>query len=370
VFPDYLLSVDGNYGWLSDAKRPEEEITTGENPEQAYRYAIHPEIRVKYYALCNGKEFSIFANDSDKPLLYFQLSELKQHWHTVKSLVSPLVFEATTPTPRLLFAGDEFDYAAALPPREMATRKQAAKRHFGVHGYFTRQSWNLVQAYIKNFTKLGDVVLDPYGGYGVTAIEALTLDRQAIHIDLNPMAVFIAKSLTAPVSIAEIWKALDKIGRRFDAERPTTDSEVEQVITKYGHPRGVELARNADVHDVADLFTRPQLAQLGLLRGLICKVRDENLQQSLLLAFSNTVTKINRTYHPSTSRADNAGDSAAFRYYRYRIALKPVDLDIFDTFALKVKKRVSAKKEMQAVINSVIFGEPWPRGYHSGTNRQ
>lgn len=350
IFPDYLLSVDRKYRWVLDAKAPDEEITKGENAEQTYFYAIHPDIRVKYYALCNGREFSLFAIDSDKPLLYFHLSELKQHWRALKSLVSPSVFEGIVATPRPLFTGEEFDYSVALPPREMNTKKQAAKRHFGVHGYFTRQSWDLVQAYIKTFTKPGDVVLDPYGGYGVTAIEALMLDRQAIHVDLNPMAVFIAKSLTAPVLIEEMWNVLERLRRQFDAERPTSDSEVETVIAKYGHPRGIPLARNSDVRDVADLFTRPQLAQLGLLKGLICKLRDENLRQSFLLAFSSTITKINLTYHPSASRGDNAGDSAAFRYYRYRIAPQPIDLDVFNTFALKVKKLVAAKKEMQAVI--------------------
>lgn len=50
-FPDYLLEVNGKYAWVLDAKKPNEEIKTGERVEQAYFYAIHPEIRVRLYAL-------------------------------------------------------------------------------------------------------------------------------------------------------------------------------------------------------------------------------------------------------------------------------------------------------------------------------
>ncbi|UTW70111.1 hypothetical protein KHA80_05405 [Anaerobacillus sp. HL2] len=73
---------------------------------------------------------------------------------------------------------------------QLPVKKQQAKRHFGVHGYFTKQSWNVVQRYIENFTKPGDVVLDCFGGSGVTFIEALMIDRKGIHIDINPMSNF------------------------------------------------------------------------------------------------------------------------------------------------------------------------------------
>jgi len=55
--PDYLLEVFGKYTWVLDAKAPNEDIKTGKNVEQTYFYAIHPEIRVSIYALCNGREF-------------------------------------------------------------------------------------------------------------------------------------------------------------------------------------------------------------------------------------------------------------------------------------------------------------------------
>src|SRR4029077_21080832 len=108
-------------------------ITTGENREQVYFYAIHPDVRVRLYALCNGKEFALFAVDESDPILYFQVSEIAKYRQSLGSLLSPKAFIRRPPkTSRPLF-DQEFDYTAAKPLPEIVSNKQGAKRHFGVH---------------------------------------------------------------------------------------------------------------------------------------------------------------------------------------------------------------------------------------------
>src|SRR3982751_3224510 len=88
------------------------------------------------------------------------------------------------------------DYSAIQPITSyIPPKKQAAKRHYGSHQYFTKRAWNVVQAYIKHYSKPGDVVCDPYGGSGVTAIEALVLARKAIYLDISEWATFLAKQV-------------------------------------------------------------------------------------------------------------------------------------------------------------------------------
>jgi DNA modification methylase len=58
-------------------------------------------------------------------------------------------------------------------------QRQSLARYYGVHPYFTRRSANVIQTYLGRFTEPGDVVLDPFGGSGVTAIEALLMGRKA-----------------------------------------------------------------------------------------------------------------------------------------------------------------------------------------------
>jgi predicted type IV restriction endonuclease len=94
VVPDYLLLVDDNYAWVLDAKALGENVLAGTNVEQAYSYAIHPDIRVQYYALCNGREFVLFRIGARETELYVQLSELRKHWQELSRRLSPVAFWA------------------------------------------------------------------------------------------------------------------------------------------------------------------------------------------------------------------------------------------------------------------------------------
>ena len=70
-----------------------------------------------------------------------------------------------------------------------------------------------------------------------------------------------------------------------------------------------------------------------------------------MLAFSSTITKINLTYHNSSTRDENAGNAAPFAYYRYRIAPRNVDLQLMPSFEGKFKKLINAKKDIESKIN-------------------
>jgi len=96
-----------------------------------------------------------------------------------------------------------------IPPQ-----KQAVKRHYGSHQYFTKRAWNVIQAYIENFTQPGDVVCDPYGGTGVTVIEALILDRRGIYVDISRWAKFLAEEIAAaPVDLGKFSVAFQKVAK-------------------------------------------------------------------------------------------------------------------------------------------------------------
>src|SRR6266436_7904137 len=73
--------------------------------------------------------------------------------------------------------------------------RQSAKRHYGVHPYFTRRPFNVVRQYIQHYSREGDRILDPFGGSGVTAIEAFLSNRIGIQNDINPLANFIAAGI-------------------------------------------------------------------------------------------------------------------------------------------------------------------------------
>jgi len=357
-FPDYVLSVNDRYVFVLDAKSPGEEIKLGKNVEQVYFYAIHPEIRVNYYALCNGREFILFEISRQEPVLYFSLSEFEKYFDKLDRLLSAASFSKTFAR-RIVRNNNhiEFDYMSRKLLSEIPVRKQAAKRYYGVHGYFTKQAWNVVQEYIKNFTKPSDLILDPFGGSGVTIIESLILGRKGIHIDINPLSKFIVDALLTPINCIKLNQEFDKLKNNYLKGEPKTKEEIKLAIKKYPFLKDVELPKNADVRTVDRLFTEKQLAKLAYLKFLIRAIRNESIRKVFLLCFSSTLTKINRTYHCSKQRTENAGDAAAFRYYRYRIAPKPIDLDLWDTFESKFGRILKAKKEVAQFVNEDNFAE-------------
>ena len=72
-----------------------------------------------------------------------------------------------------------------------ATSAQAHTSMYLMHKYWARKPHNVVADYIEHYSKKGEIVLDPFSGSGVTAIEALKHGRKAIAIDLNSLFLSI-----------------------------------------------------------------------------------------------------------------------------------------------------------------------------------
>jgi len=70
--------------------------------------------------------------------------------------------------------------------------------------YPARFSPEFARAAIQAFTKPGDTVFDPFMGGGTTLVEASVLGRKTVGIDINPLAVFLARAKTAPLTERDI----------------------------------------------------------------------------------------------------------------------------------------------------------------------
>ena len=292
LIPDYILRIENRYAWVLDAKGPRENLLDDDYVGQVYSYAVHPEIRSNYFALCNGIEFSLYRTDgNNKPVLFFPLDEIDFYFDKLKNLLSYNSFQLGKQVLYEPTRKDDFDYLNCKLPDEVHAHKQTAKRHFGVHGYFTKQSWDIVQTYIKNFTLPGDVVLDPFGGSGVTAIEAMMTNRKGINVDINPMAIFMVEALTTNVNQNELVSAFYEIKAKYLKKEPKTDEGIKKAIDKYPQPKPIKLARGSDVPTADMLFSDKQKAQLGLLKHLIMKQKNENVRKTLMLMFSGLLTK-------------------------------------------------------------------------------
>ena len=138
--------------------------------------------------------------------------------------------------------------------------------------------------------------------------------------------------------------------KEYGVKEPKTKQQIQHALQKYPFPHGISLPKNADVDSIEKLFTPQQLAQMALLKHLILKRNPGPVQDALLLMFSGLLNKINLTYHSSEGRSEGRGDSGVFRYYRYRIAPKPAEVDVMKYFESRLKRVAAAKKEMAPFI--------------------
>ena len=71
-------------------------------------------------------------------------------------------------------------------------RQPVAGYTHGFYRYPARFSPVFAREFISQFTKPGDLVLDPFAGGGTTLVEARALGRSVIGTDISQLAVFVS----------------------------------------------------------------------------------------------------------------------------------------------------------------------------------
>jgi adenine-specific DNA methylase len=240
----------------------------------------------------------------------------------------------------------------------IAAERQEAARHYGVHPYFTRRPANVVRAYIETYSRAGDVVLDPFGGTGVTAIEAMLHGRTGVHNDLNPFANFIAGCIadTTLGSIQPLVAAFEQleelVANKIAWIQAADERQLAHRLRELDLPENIPLPKTSDAERFHDLFTPRQLAGIATLREGIHQVADRVVRDLLLLAWSASIAKLNRTFLSAKGRAESRGGSSIFSIYRYKLAKQCVELPIWETFEGRFRNVLAAKKEVFDIVET------------------
>ena len=375
IIPDYVLYIDGKPQCILDAKKPKVDINSASKSErQAFYYASNSQIKSPFYALCNGRSLTLYQTSNQELVLEIDIiTELNSKFELLKQyLTNPIesLRQDISSDYKKTKKSDDWYLSRKLPNPIDKPKKFTKSRYYGCTAYFTRQSWDIVTRNIKNFTDESDIVLDPFGGTGVTAIEAMMNNRFGIHTDLNPLSIFMTKALTSKVDLGDLYDLGKEILSEFEKLKPKNEKEAKAILKnakyfpnaidkEFGETASVKkqeeilwipkdeiLPKGSDVDSVLKLFYPMQLVELSLLRKLIMikTTKKREMRYSLLLALRNTITICNLTYHVSSY---NGGDSGVFRYYRYRIAKEPTIENIADTFKQKIKRIIKGKQELQ-----------------------
>ena len=134
---------------------------------------------------------------------------------------------------------------------------------------------------IKNLTKEGETVLDPFGGCGTTLVEAKLLNRNAIGVDINPIAVLVSKAKTNKLNATQLQiipHLLMKVKKDVDNYYNKKKIKIDYVIPEF---------KNFD-----HWFKRDVAHELAIIKAYIDEISDINLKEYLWTALSSIIVNV------------------------------------------------------------------------------
>ena len=85
---------------------------------------------------------------------------------------------------------------------------------YNFHKYWSRKTWNVVGEFIETYCSENGIVFDPFGGSGVTAIEALKRGRRVIISDISPLATELTRLTILTVNEVKLVKAFRRVEKK------------------------------------------------------------------------------------------------------------------------------------------------------------
>jgi SAM-dependent methyltransferase len=122
-------------------------------------------------------------------------------------------------------------------------------------------------------SKKGETILDPFGGTGTVALEAILSGRNAYFADVNPLAQLIARVKTRRMQEDVLVRGLQRIERRHQSS-------------------AVRASPSPDVVNLEYWYSSKAIGELSKIRDAILRERDASIREFFLLAFSTTCRKI------------------------------------------------------------------------------
>jgi hypothetical protein len=126
-----------------------------------------------------------------------------------------------------------FDSGSSLV-RAITARDPVSGYTHNFYRYPARFSPLFVREVIKQFSRQGEVILDPFMGGGTAIVEGLALGRLAVGIDLNPVAHFVSRVKTTPLNKTDKGSILEWLGKVHSAVGSRTDNGGEPIVNLPG----------------------------------------------------------------------------------------------------------------------------------------
>ncbi len=150
-------------------------------------------------------------------------------------------------------------------------RGEKTKSHtHGIHTYPAMFIPQVGRRLLETYSKEGDTICDIFCGSGSALVESRLIGRNAYGIDLNPLAIFLAKAKTTPINPQKLTKEYLVLLNRVEKIK---DNEI----------------KRPDFKNINFWFKDKVIVKLAKLKKAIREIKDETIQNFLMVAFSETV---------------------------------------------------------------------------------
>lgn len=275
---------------------------------------------------------------------------------------------------------------------------------FAMHKYWGKKPFNEISKFIEKYTKEGETVLDSFCGSGVTLIEALKANRQCIGVDLNPIAIKLAKvSMTAvsPATLNEAFKIIKKnlqstINSLYEVEENGEKTLITHTIWKNNQPievwystqrakKTIRTGRDVDIQmsqqpaiapkwyptaamfensrinvgknqKVSDLFTPRALVGLSLILDEIRKIKDPKIRDVFELAFTGTLSQASNLVFVIRGRKKNEGQEPKAEVgswvIGYWVPEEHFEINVWNCFENRFKRILKGEQEIYELFST------------------
>ena len=210
-----------------------------------------------------------------------------------------------------------------------------AKTKSYTHGFHTYPAMFIPQVarrLLLTYSKKGDTICDIFCGSGTALVESRLLSRNSYGIDLNPLAVFLAKVKTTPVNSKSLSREYLKLLDRIDKIK---NSEI----------------KKPKFYNLEFWFKDQVITKLAKIKKAIKETKNTNVQNFFMVSFSETVRKVSNT------------KNGEFKLVRIKKEeLEKHDPNVLETFKKITETNIRRMEEYYKDVNKntwakVIFGD-------------
>lgn len=202
----------------------------------------------------------------------------------------------------------------------------------GIHTYPAMFIPQVARRLLENYSQTGETICDIFCGSGTALVESKLLGRNAYGIDLNPLAIFLARAKTTPINPS------------------TLTNEYFKLLSEIKKIKETEI-KKPNFNNIDFWFKEKVIIQLAKIKKAISKIKNEDIKNYFMVSFSETV------------RLSSNTKSGEFKLVRIKKEkLENYDPDVLGIFKKKTEANIKGMADFYKDVNKkawtkIIYGD-------------